>query len=87
MRIEVEARASREALPALLAKVTGVAGVELADGSRAGEARAFVIAKDGCDPREAIASALVAAGVGLRSMSVASATLEDVFLELVTQEE
>ena len=87
MRIEVEARASREALPALLAKVTGVAGVELADGSRAGEARAFVIAEDGCDPREAIASALVAAGVGLRSMSVASATLEDVFLELVTREE
>jgi len=29
----------------------------------------------------------VAAGIGLRSMSVASASLEDVFLELVTREE
>jgi hypothetical protein len=46
-----------------------------------------VTATAGADPREAIAHALVGAGVGLRSLSVAAATLEDVFLELVTKEE
>jgi len=87
MRIDVEARASAEALAAALGRVPGVAAVEPLTPGAAGDARARATAADGVDPREAIAQALVTAGLGLRSMVVASATLEDVFLELVTKED
>ena len=87
LRIEVEARAPQDTLAALLARVAGIAAVDTLETNAHGDARARVTALDGDDPREAIAAALVAAGIGLRSMSVASASLEDVFLELVTREE
>ena len=87
MRIDVEARASSEALLAALERVPGVASVEALPAGTTGDARARVSAADGADPREAMALALVTAGLGLRSMNVASATLEDVFLELVTKED
>ncbi|HEU4929670.1 MAG TPA: ABC transporter ATP-binding protein [Candidatus Krumholzibacteria bacterium] len=87
LRIEVEARAPGEVLAALLARVAGIAAVEALEASAHGDARVRVTAKDGDDPREAMVAALVAAGIGLRSMSVAAASLEDVFLELVTREE
>ena len=87
LRIEVEARAPQDTLAALLARVAGIAAVDKVETNANGDARARVTAHEGDDPREAIAAALVAAGIGLRSMSVASASLEDVFLELVTREE
>ena len=87
LRIEVEARAARETLVAVLSRVAGIAAVEAVETSDAGDTRARVVASDGDDPRDAIVAALVAAGIGLRSMSVAATSLEDVFLELVTREE
>lgn len=87
MRIDVEARGDAGALVAALARVPGVGSVEALPAAPTDDARARVTADDGADPREAIAAALVLAGTGLRSMVVASATLEDVFLELVTKEE
>jgi ABC-2 type transport system ATP-binding protein len=87
LRVDVEARAHPEVLAALVAKAPGVASVEPLAAHEPGIARVRAIASDGADPREAVAAALVAGGVGLLSMSVAAATLEDVFLELVTQEE
>ncbi len=87
LRIDVEARTSADALATMLARVAGIAAVESLTTTDHGDARVRVVAKDGDDPREAIAAALVAAGIGLRSMSAAAASLEDVFLELVTREE
>jgi len=87
LRVDVEARGSSEALAGLLRPLAGVASVEALTPGADGDARVRVTASGGADPREAIAQALVAAGVGLRTMSVATATLEDVFLELVTKEE
>jgi ABC-2 type transport system ATP-binding protein len=86
-RIDVEARASVEVLLALVRAVPGVASAEALEAGSPGDARVRAATTDGADPREAIAKALVDAGLGLRSMSVAAATLEDVFLELVTKEE
>ncbi|GAB1544254.1 ABC transporter ATP-binding protein [Scytonema sp. NUACC21] len=45
-----------------------------------------VISQPGAEPGEAIASALVRAGFGLYEMRRVSATLEDVFLQLTTEE-
>jgi len=87
LRIDVEARTSADALASVLARVAGIATVESLATTDPGDARVRVIAKEGDDPREAIAAALVAAGIGLRSMSAAATSLEDVFLELVTREE
>ncbi len=87
LRIDVEARASKEALAALLRGLPGVASVEPLETAASGDARVRVSASDGADPRDAIARALVDAGMGLRTISVAAATLEEVFLELVTKEE
>ncbi len=87
LQINVEARAPLEALAELVRRVSGVASVESLSPSAAGDARIRVTASNGDDPREAIAAALVAASFGLRSMSTAAATLEDVFLELVTKED
>ena len=87
LRIDVEARTSADTLASLLARVAGVHAVESLALTDHGDARVRVTAKDGDDPREAIVAALVAAGIGLRSMSAAAASLEDVFLELVTREE
>ncbi|HXV13235.1 MAG TPA: ABC transporter ATP-binding protein, partial [Candidatus Krumholzibacteria bacterium] len=87
LRVDVEARASAATVSDLLRQTPGVASVEALPPAASGDARVRVTAAEGADPREAIAHALVRAGMGLRSMSVATATLEDVFLELVTKEE
>ncbi|MCI0453006.1 MAG: ABC transporter ATP-binding protein [Candidatus Latescibacteria bacterium] len=87
MRVDIEARIGAAALLELLQRTPGVAAVESLAPASGGDARARVTAAEGADPREAIAQALVSVGAGLRSMSVAAATLEDVFLQLVTKEE
>ncbi len=87
LRVDVEARTSAEALLALVRTLPGVAGAEALSSDPDGDARVRVSAAGGADPREAIARALVDAGLGLKSLTVAAATLEDVFLELVTKEE
>ncbi len=86
LRIDVEARGEADAVRACLARVGGVASVDISDAAQAGVVRARVTARPGADPREAIAAALASGGIGLRSLSAASITLEDVFVELVTKE-
>jgi ABC-2 type transport system ATP-binding protein len=86
MRVEVEARGETARVRACLGGVAGVASAEVSDLAQPGMVRARVTAQPGADPREAIAAALAAGGIGLRSMSAASITLEDVFVELVTKE-
>jgi ABC-2 type transport system ATP-binding protein len=86
MHVDVEARGSAAAVGACLGAVAGVASAEVIDAAQPGLVRARVIAHPGSDPREAIAAALAAAGIGLRSLAAASLTLEDVFVELVTKE-
>lgn len=85
-RLEIEVRGSREDLAAALADVPGLSSIEITD-TPDGTRRARVTGREGVDPREAVAEALVRRGLGLRTMSVSSATLEDVFLQLVTREE
>jgi ABC-2 type transport system ATP-binding protein len=88
MRVDVEAHGTTpDALAAIVARANGVAGVEPLPLLASGATRVRVTATDGVDPREAIARAVVDAGLGLLAMTVAAATLEDVFLELVTRED
>ncbi|HEU4366253.1 MAG TPA: ABC transporter ATP-binding protein [Candidatus Krumholzibacteria bacterium] len=86
MRVDLEARGDAEAVRAAVSALAGVASVEVSAGAAAGVVRARVTAHTGEDPREAIASALAARAIGLRSLTAASLTLEDVFVELVTKE-
>ena len=84
--IELEARGDGSRLAAIVREVAGVASVEVLDG-RDGVVRARVVAVAGADPREAIAHAVAHAGLSLRTMTIATATLEDVFVNLVTRED
>lgn len=84
--IELDVRADEARLNAVLSGVPGVERVEVLERREDG-LRARITPRAGIDPREAIAAAIAGAGLGLRSMSVATASLEDVFLELVTREE
>jgi ABC-2 type transport system ATP-binding protein len=86
LRIDVEARGDAEAVRTAVATVSGVADAVVTGGTGPGVVRIRATAQPGADPREAIASALAARGIGLRGLSAASLTLEDVFVELVTKE-
>jgi ABC-2 type transport system ATP-binding protein len=83
--IELEARGEPAAVVAVVRGVAGVTNVAVID-ARDGLARLRVDAVTGTDPREGIAGALAAARINLRAMSLATVTLEDVFLHLVTEE-
>ncbi len=87
LRIDVEVRGPMDSVLALISRIPQVAHAEPLPASATGDARVRVTAAGTTDPREAIAAALVAGGYGLRAMAVAAATLEEVFLELVTKEE
>ncbi len=84
-RVDVEVRGDEHALRAAL---DGVPGIEAVDALPAdtGHARARVTATADADVREAVAAAVVGHGLGLLSLSAPSATLEEVFVQLVTKE-
>ncbi|HKW15688.1 MAG TPA: ABC transporter ATP-binding protein [Candidatus Krumholzibacteria bacterium] len=84
--VEIEARGEGSAASAALSSVAGVTGVEIVE-ERDGIVKLRVHSVAGEDPREAIASALADARISLRAMTLSSATLEDVFMQLVTREE
>jgi ABC-2 type transport system ATP-binding protein len=86
LHVDIEARGALDTVPGVLAAVDGVAGVETLTGAAPGMVRVRVTAQAGSDPREAIASQLATRGIGLRSMTTTSLTLEDVFVELITRE-
>jgi ABC-2 type transport system ATP-binding protein len=84
--VEIEARGQGTAAIAAVNTVEGVTGAEIVD-ERNGIVKLRVHPASGTDPREAIASALASAHINLRTMTLTSATLEDVFMQLVTREE
>ncbi|PSP16431.1 MAG: MFS transporter [Cyanobacteria bacterium QS_8_64_29] len=83
-RYEIETDGSFEQLQPRLANVAGVAQVERGDTSDRTVLRA--VAEAGAEPGRELAAALVQAGAGLYEMRRTRASLEDVFLQLTTQE-
>jgi ABC-2 type transport system ATP-binding protein len=84
--VEIEARGESTAAVAALSGVAGVTGVDILD-ERDGIVKLRVHSAAGTDPRESIAEALAGARISLRTMTLSTATLEEVFMQLVTREE
>jgi ABC-2 type transport system ATP-binding protein len=86
---EVEARGDTTALHDHLAHLAGVAAVEaLSPEQDTQDRHRFrVVAATGADPGEAIAASLIQSGFGLGELRRQRASLEDVFLNLTTEEE
>jgi gliding motility-associated transport system ATP-binding protein len=84
--VEIEARGETTAALAAVSSVSGVSSVEIID-ERDGVVKLRAHPVAGVDPRESIAEALAGARLNLRSMTLSTATLEEVFMQLVTREE
>jgi ABC-2 type transport system ATP-binding protein len=84
--VSVEVDAGGQDVRPVLGAVQGVARVELA-GAEGSIARLDIHPEDGRDVRREIAAAVVARGWGLLELRQARMSLEDVFLNLTTQEE
>jgi ABC-2 type transport system ATP-binding protein len=84
--IDIEVRGAGDTAALAVRGVAGVASVEIVE-ERDGivKLRAHPVA--GEDPRESIATAIAGARLNLRAMTLSTATLEDVFMQLVTREE
>ena len=83
--IVLEARGPAEAIRAVLASAPGVVRVSMT--RRDGEIAAFEIhAKDDADLREALAQRLMQNGWPLRQLDLRRSTLEDRFIQAVTQD-
>ena len=83
LEAELVVRGDPEALRARLAEVAGADAVTVS-ALPGGECRALVTSAD--DRREDLARAVVGAGLGLRELRARSASLEDVFIALTTEE-
>ena len=85
---DLEIEGELEAAQTLLQVLPGVKLVESGKGDRLPEKRVSVrvVSEPGADPGRDIAAVLVGAGVGLYEMRRTRVSLEDVFLELTTQE-
>jgi ABC-type multidrug transport system ATPase subunit len=84
--IDIEARGDAPVAASLIQNVAGVNSVEVIE-TKDGLVRLRAHAVAGTDPREGIAEALGAARINLRAMTLSTASLEDVFMNLVTREE
>ena len=84
--IQLEVRGPRSAVTATLQKVPGVTAVQADGTARDGIAVYNVACASGADPREALARAVVEGGFGLLELRQAGMSLEDVFLNLITEE-
>jgi ABC-2 type transport system ATP-binding protein len=84
--IDIEARGTGSAAMAAVTGVSGITNVEILE-ERDGIVKLRVHPAAGTDPRESIAEALAGARLSLRAMTLTTATLEDVFMQLVTREE
>lgn len=84
--VEVEVRGAQQDARASIAGIAAVAEVKLLESSE-GTHRFRVESEEATDIREELASALVRAGLGLLSLTPRDATLEDVFVRLVTEED
>jgi len=84
--IEIEVRGEAKTIVDLVQALEDVASAEILD-ARDGVVKLRVYPVTGTDPREAIAGALAGAHASLRAMTISAATLEDVFMQLVTRED
>ncbi len=84
--IELEARASRADLEALVRSVAETADVALKTDSPALEGVTSLVIETNDDVRAALAKAVVAAGHDLLRLDFAIRSLEDIFVELTTEE-
>ena len=88
-KIELVVRGAEETVRRALATVPGVASIEVAAGGVDEPKRVTLDLGEDADPdlvAERSVSALVAAGLGVRSVARAAASLEDVFRELTRDE-
>jgi ABC-2 type transport system ATP-binding protein len=84
---ELEVRGDSAELERVVAAVPGVRTVEFANSPLPTDSRhRFVVKADDQDPGEAIAAAIVHGGFGLCELRRHQASLEDVFLNLTTEE-
>ena len=85
-RIRVEAAASEQALRDLLSQIPGVSRVQVETASAQGHLQATVESAQGKDIRSAIAAKIVEKGWPLFELKGVSLSLEDIFLELTTDD-
>ena len=85
-RIQVEAEAPRAPFEQLLRQIPGARTVQVEAAHAAGRLTATVEAATGTDIRSQIAAKIVASGWGLYELKGASLSLEDIFLQLTTDE-
>jgi ABC-2 type transport system ATP-binding protein len=85
-RIQIEAKAPEKALQELLAQIPGAGKVQLDTPRADGHIAATVEAAPGQDLRSAVAAKIVEKGWPLYELRGVSMSLEDIFLELTTDE-
>ena len=85
-RIRVEVQASEQPLRELLAQIPGASHVQIEAAPLAGHVLATIEAAEGKDIRSAIAARIVEKGWPLFELKGVSLSLEDIFLELTTDD-
>lgn len=86
LRVRVEARAPEAALKDVLMKVPGVKGVQIEGAHNDGHMIATVEGTQGSDIRSEIAAGIVGKGWPLYELRGVSMSLEDIFLQLTTDD-
>jgi ABC-2 type transport system ATP-binding protein len=85
-RIRIEAQAPEQPLRDLLAQIPGAARVQVEAAPVKGSVRATVEATEGKDIRSAVATRIVEKGWPLLELQGVNLSLEDIFLELTTED-
>jgi ABC-2 type transport system ATP-binding protein len=83
---ELEVEGAVDLLPQQLQSLMGIKSVHLAQAELPQRHRVSIALEPGSDPGREIAATVVASGLGLYEMKRSRASLEDVFLELTTEE-
>jgi ABC-2 type transport system ATP-binding protein len=86
-RVHLEVRAEPEALRAALEQVEGVSHVEVSPIDSSERLSVSVESEPGTDLRSAIAASVVGQGFDLYELRSVSLSLEDIFLQLTTEEQ
>ncbi len=85
-RVHLEVRAEQEALNQALEQLEGVTHVEIATIENSDHLSVVVESESGRDLRSAIASSVIGHGFDLYELRAVSLSLEDIFLQLTTEE-
>jgi ABC-2 type transport system ATP-binding protein len=86
-RIEVEVKGPAKQVASKLGKVANVTNVEVAPGAANGRTRLLIDTAVGADVRADLAATIVNGGWGLYQLRNVGMSLEEVFLELTTQDD